>query len=55
LLVLRCRLRGLSVEQTKAAVRREYDDEPGAVLDSEVDGVLQAFQKSVPLRSLLHD
>ena len=55
LFILRCRLRGLNTEQTKRAVREEYADEPAASLDSEVDGVLQSFQRSVPLKSLLVD
>jgi hypothetical protein len=55
LFILRCRLRGLSTEQTKRAVREEYADEPATSLDSEVDGVLQSFQRSVPLKSLLVD
>ncbi len=54
-LILRCRLRGLSTEQTKQAVREEYAGEPAESLDSEVEGVLQSFQKSVPLKSLLVD
>jgi hypothetical protein len=55
LLILRCRLRGLTTEQTKQTVREEYADEPADSLDSEVEGVLQAFQRSVPLQSLLVD
>ena len=55
LLILRCRLRGLTTEQTKQAVRKEYADEPADSLDREVEGVLQAFQRSVPLQSLLVD
>jgi hypothetical protein len=55
LLVLRCRLRGLSVEETKQTVREEYAEEPAASLDSEVEEILRAFQHSVPLASLLVD
>ena len=52
-LVLRCRLRGLSVEQTKQAVRKEYEGESGTELDAEVEQALLSFQQSVPLKSLL--
>ena len=55
LLILRCRLRGLTTEQTKKAVREEYADEPADSLDSDVEGVLQSFRESVPLKSLLVD
>lgn len=53
LLILRCRLRGLNAEQTKQAVREEYADEPADSVDNEVERVLQSFQQSIPLQSLL--
>lgn len=55
LLILRCRLRGLTTKQTKQAVREEYADEPADSLDNEVEAVLLSFEQSVPLKSLLVD
>jgi hypothetical protein len=55
LLALCCRLRGLTTEQTKRAVREEYADEPADSLDSELESVLQSFQQSALLKSLLVD
>jgi hypothetical protein len=55
LFILRCRLRGLTPEETKQAVQEEYADEPADSLDGEVEEVLQSFQQSVPLKSLLVD